>query len=74
MKQKFNKQFPAARKWLEEMHELYEPECMTTLQCKSLAGDLLQKTGYLASKITADLKQVLVDSEIIKREFDNNHK
>ncbi|KAF5286332.1 hypothetical protein FQA39_LY04230 [Lamprigera yunnana] len=62
---------PSVNKWLHEIKDLYEPECTTALQCKSIAAELNQKVALLAARLTTNLRNILSDSEIILTEFNN---
>lgn len=62
---------PSVRNWLENVRMLYEAECMTTLQCKSISAELTQKVLNLAARITSPIRAVLTQSHVIEKEFDN---
>lgn len=57
--------------WLKTIRQIYEPECMTTLQCKSIAAELLDKVNEMASKLTINLREILCQSNMIECEFNN---
>lgn len=61
----------SVRNWLKDARMLYEAECMTTLQCKSISAELTQKVLNLASRITSPIREVLIQTQIIEKEFDN---
>lgn len=61
----------AVQKWLEEIKSQYDQECMTTLQCKSIIGDLNHKVWNLASLITTTIRHIIVQSRCIEREYEN---
>lgn len=50
---------------------LYEAECMTTLQCKSISAELTQKVLNLAARITSPIREVLIQWHTIEKEFAN---
>lgn len=66
-----DKEPASVQRWLQEVRNLYEPECMTALQCKSIAAELTQKVAFIATRMTAALRKILVDSELIITEFAN---
>ncbi|KAK4881524.1 hypothetical protein RN001_004843 [Aquatica leii] len=66
-----NSQPLSVQKWLQEARDLYEPECTTALQCKSIAAELNQKVALLAARLTTTLRKILADSEMILVEFNN---
>lgn len=49
----------------------YEPECMTALQCKSIAGDLAERVNQLATVVTLTLRDIINYNEVIENEFEN---
>lgn len=55
--------------WLNEVDQLYEPECMTTLQCKSIANDLARQVAEMAENLTNPIRNMLAHSRIIIKEF-----
>lgn len=57
--------------WMTEIKHHYEQECMTTLQAKSIAGELHQKVANIATDTTASIKDILTHSECIKLEYKN---
>lgn len=57
--------------WLKTIRQLYDSECMTTLQCKSIAAELQEKVNLVASKYTNKLREILTQSNFIEREFSN---
>ncbi|XP_018325698.1 protein inscuteable homolog [Agrilus planipennis] len=68
---RFENENASVQKWLEEVREIYDPECMIMLQCKSVAGDLSQKVSHLANMLTCPLRKLLYMGENIEKEFDN---
>lgn len=62
-------QFPPVKCWLNEVEQLYEPECMTTLQSKSIANDLARQVTQIADNLTMPIKDMLHHSRIILVEF-----
>ncbi|CAG9815714.1 unnamed protein product [Phaedon cochleariae] len=61
----------AASLWARETRQSFEPECMTTLQGKSIAGELNQKVSQRASQVTGVLRGVLTLSRCIETEYRN---
>nr|XP_022908020.1 protein inscuteable homolog [Onthophagus taurus] len=57
--------------WQDEIRYLYDAECMTTLQSKSIAADLNEKVSFLASVATCHLTNLLRDIKMIESEFEN---
>lgn len=64
----------AVRKWSQDMRFLYESECMTALQCKSIAAELHQKVLTLAAKLSSTVRNNLADLELLEKEFQNLQK
>lgn len=56
---------------MQEARQLYEPECMTTLQCKSISAELAEKVSHLAAVATSTLRELLNHIQMIEAEFDN---
>ncbi|KAI4459900.1 inscuteable [Holotrichia oblita] len=61
----------ALKRWMQEARQLYEPECMTTLQCKSISAELAEKVSHLAAVATSTLRELLNHIQMIEAEFDN---
>ncbi|KAJ8930514.1 hypothetical protein NQ314_016676 [Rhamnusium bicolor] len=61
----------AVQRWLDEARQIYEQECMTTLQCKSIAGELNQKVIHLAACSTTIIRGLLSHSRCIEMEYQN---
>ncbi|XP_044259470.1 protein inscuteable homolog isoform X2 [Tribolium madens] len=61
----------AVQTWMTEIKHHYEQECMTTLQSKSIAGELHQKVANMATYTISSIKKVLAHSECIQREYKN---
>ncbi|RZC42648.1 inscuteable -like protein, partial [Asbolus verrucosus] len=61
----------ALEKWMAEIQNHYEQECMTTLQSKSIAGELNQKVAHMATYITTNIRNILSHSECIEMEYKN---
>ncbi|XP_074034069.1 protein inscuteable homolog [Leptinotarsa decemlineata] len=61
----------AVEKWMKEARQTYEQECMTTLQCKSIAAELNQKVAHLATSFTASIRAVISHSRCIEMEYQN---
>jgi hypothetical protein len=61
----------AVQTWMNEIRHLYQQECMTTLQSKSIAGELNQKVAHMATYTTTNIKNILSRSECIEREYKN---
>lgn len=61
----------SVQKWLEEIKYMYEQECMTTLQSKSIAAELNHKVSNFASSITAKIRNIVYSSRCIEREYEN---
>ncbi|KAJ8921521.1 hypothetical protein NQ315_003139 [Exocentrus adspersus] len=59
----------AVQMWLDEARLNYEQECMTTLQCKSIAGELNLKVTHLASLHTATLRAIVSHARCIDMEY-----
>ncbi|XP_023311619.1 protein inscuteable homolog [Anoplophora glabripennis] len=59
----------AVQRWMDEARQNYEQECMTTLQCKSIAGELNQKVSHLASCLTTTLRGILSHARCIEMEY-----
>ncbi|KAJ8982941.1 hypothetical protein NQ317_005256 [Molorchus minor] len=59
----------AVQRWLDEAGQTYEQECMTTLQCKSIAGELNQKVSQLAACATTIIRGILSHSRCIEMEY-----
>ncbi|KAJ9586996.1 hypothetical protein L9F63_019414, partial [Diploptera punctata] len=55
--------------WLGELASLYEPECMTTLQSKSLAVDLSHQVAVMAATATDTVRVLQESTKIISTEF-----
>ena len=55
--------------WLGELAALYEPECMTTLQSKSLAVDLSHQVAMMAAAATNTVKILQEGTRLISTEF-----
>lgn len=64
----------AVRKWSQDMRFIYESECMTALQCKSIAAELNQKVLTLATKLSSSVRHCLADLESLEKEFQNLQK
>lgn len=60
--------------WLKTIRQMYDPECMTALQCKSIAGDLQEKVNLIALQYTDKLREIIGQSRLIEREVINLHK
>ncbi|XP_056644652.1 protein inscuteable homolog [Diorhabda sublineata] len=60
--------------WLKESRQNYYQECMTTLQCKSILGELNQKVSHLAARATAAIRGVIAHSRYIETEYNNTNK
>lgn len=63
-------QHKAMQHWLEETRLLYEAECTTALQTKSIFAELQEKVNGMASTLTFSLRDLLHKSTIIHRQFD----
>ncbi|KAG5869392.1 Protein inscuteable-like protein [Gonioctena quinquepunctata] len=61
----------AVEMWMKEARQHYEQECMTTLQCKSIAGELNQKVSHLAACSTATIRGIISHSRCIEMEYGN---
>ncbi|XP_060527064.1 protein inscuteable homolog [Cylas formicarius] len=61
----------AVQRWLEEARTVEEQECTITLQCKSIAAELNQKTSHLAACVTTILRGMLSHSRCIEMEYRN---
>ncbi|PNF38495.1 hypothetical protein B7P43_G03959 [Cryptotermes secundus] len=57
------------QRWLGELATLYEPECMTTLQSKSLAVDLKHQVAMMAAAATNTVKMLQEGTRLISTEF-----
>ncbi|PSN45369.1 hypothetical protein C0J52_07538 [Blattella germanica] len=57
------------QQWLGELSTLYEPECMTTLQSKSLAIDLSHQVALMAATATDTVKMLQDSTKLISTEF-----
>lgn len=57
--------------WLKEARQNYDQECMTTLQCKSILGELNQKVSHLAACTTTVIRGVIMHSRCIEMEYNN---
>ncbi|XP_069679200.1 protein inscuteable homolog [Periplaneta americana] len=57
------------QQWLGELAALYEPECMTTLQSKSLAVDLSHQVAVMAAAATETVKTLQESTKLISTEF-----
>lgn len=57
--------------WLKELVGVYDPECMSTLQCKSIIGELMEKVNHLASDITGTVRDLLGYFKLVEEEFGN---
>lgn len=57
--------------WLKTIRQTYDPECMTALQCKSIAAELQEKVNEIASTLTFQLRDILAQSHLIECEFSN---
>lgn len=49
---------------------MYDQECMTTLQCKSIAAELNQKVSTHAAVITTNIRSIISHSKCIEREYE----
>lgn len=61
----------ALKRWMQEARQLYESECMTTLQCKSILAELAEKVSHLAAVATSTLRELLSHIRMIEGEFEN---
>ncbi|XP_017783629.1 PREDICTED: protein inscuteable homolog [Nicrophorus vespilloides] len=61
----------ALKKWMDDMRRMYEPECMITLQTKSIAGDLADRVSQIASNLTYPLRQLIHYNGLVEKEFDS---
>ncbi|KRT81992.1 hypothetical protein AMK59_6107 [Oryctes borbonicus] len=61
----------ALKRWMQEARQLYESECMTTLQCKSISAELAEKVSHLAAVATSTLRELLNHIQMIETEFNN---
>lgn len=59
------------KKWIEDIKEQYDQECMTTLQCKSIMADLNQKVSNLAALLTTTIRQIISHARCIEGEYEN---
>ncbi|KAJ8960488.1 hypothetical protein NQ318_013772 [Aromia moschata] len=59
----------AVERWMDEARQNYEQECMTTLQCKSIAGELNQKVTHMAACATTIVRGILSHSRCIEMEY-----
>ncbi|XP_028141241.1 protein inscuteable homolog [Diabrotica virgifera virgifera] len=57
--------------WLKEARHNYEQECMTTLQCKSIVGELNQKVSHLAACTTTIVRGIISHSRCIEMEYNS---
>ncbi|KAL3276534.1 hypothetical protein HHI36_011909 [Cryptolaemus montrouzieri] len=55
--------------WLKENRSRYDPECMISLQSKSIAAELNEKVAYLANTVTSKLRDMLVHSNHIEAQW-----
>ncbi|KAK9884619.1 hypothetical protein WA026_007459 [Henosepilachna vigintioctopunctata] len=55
--------------WFHESRYRYDPECMISLQCKSIAAELNEKVSFLANSLTNKLKEILLHSNHIEAEW-----
>lgn len=60
---------PPVRQWFEELKTLYEPECMTTLQSKSLTADLNRQVTVMTAITTEAVRSLQHRTKIISSEF-----
>lgn len=56
--------------WYTDLHDDYEPECMTALQGKSIAGELADRVARLAANKTRHLREIIHDAIVIYTEID----
>ncbi|CAH1100811.1 unnamed protein product [Psylliodes chrysocephalus] len=61
----------ALEMWMKEARQNYDQECMTTLQCKSIVGELNQKVSHLAACSTTIVRGVISHARCIEMEYDN---
>ncbi|XP_050303501.1 protein inscuteable homolog isoform X2 [Anthonomus grandis grandis] len=59
----------AVMRWLEEARLNGEQECMTSLQFKSISGELGQRVGHLAACATTILRGLLSHSRCIEMDY-----
>ncbi|XP_045467530.1 protein inscuteable homolog [Harmonia axyridis] len=59
----------AVKLWLQENKSRYDPECMISLQSKSIAAELNEKVAYLANSVTAKFREMLRMSNHIESEW-----
>jgi hypothetical protein len=57
------------QQWLKELATFCEPECMTTLQSKSLAVDLSHQVAMMAAAATETVKMLQEGTRLISTEF-----
>lgn len=57
--------------WLQTIRHVYDAECMTTLQCKSIALELAEKVDLIASKLIITLRAIIQHARLIEQEFTN---
>ncbi|CAH0553065.1 unnamed protein product [Brassicogethes aeneus] len=61
----------AVEQWIKEAKYNCEQECMSTLQCKSIIGDLNQRVSQLATCATENIRAVLKHARCIEMEYQN---
>ncbi|CAG9865301.1 unnamed protein product [Phyllotreta striolata] len=59
----------AVEMWMKEARRSYEQECMTTLQCKSIVGELNRKVLQLAACATTIFRGVVSHARCIEMEY-----
>lgn len=59
----------AVKLWLQELKPKYDPECMISLQCKSIAAELNEKVAYMANTLTAKFREMLQLSNHIESQW-----
>ncbi|XP_039295367.1 uncharacterized protein LOC111052039 [Nilaparvata lugens] len=60
---------PPLNQWLKELKFMCDPECMTTLQSKSLSADLSQQITVMAAVTTEAVRILQQQTKLISAEF-----
>lgn len=60
---------PPLNQWLKELKFMCDPECMTTLQSKSLSADLGQQMTVMAAVTTEAVRTLQKQTKLISTEF-----